>query len=320
MNIAGMKIDAPVIFCDGRGVDSLAGKILLKKIGLIPEVLTFADLSAEKPETYNQPEMDAWQKSVGFPETDYCKKITLDSTPYEDLEGNCVDNETLPSLAFGMKSCSIKWKQGPQDKFIMGCKRGPMKSEPHPIWEECKKKGTKPIKMIGYDFGPADLRRSKKLKSEDENFRYIYPLQHFEWDRKKCVDAIKGEGLPVPVKSACYFCPASKEWELFWLAGKHPELFMRALRMERVALTGKHSRYDEVEFGDSWENYIARGERFPSSNTTVGLGRSFAWNQWAVLNDVVDSEGNYIGDREKLMRISAAMNGAEGNAQDSRPC
>jgi len=48
--------------------------------------------------------------------------------------------------------------------------------------------------------------------------------------------------------------------------------------MERVALTGKHSRFDAVEFGDSWENLVANADRFPSSKTTVGLGRKFAWN------------------------------------------
>lgn len=29
-------------------------------------------------------------------------------------------------------------------------------------------------------------------------------------------------------------------------------------------------------------------DRFPSTNTTVGLGRSFSWNQWARVNGVVD--------------------------------
>ena len=39
----------------------------------------------------------------------------------------------------------------------------------------------------------------------------------------------------VPIKSACFFCPASKVWELFWLAGYHPDL------LERNALTGNHA-------------------------------------------------------------------------------
>ena len=83
----------------------------------------------------------------------------------------------------------------------------------------------------------------------------------------------------VPIKSACFMCPASKVWELWWLAGKHPELLEQALQLELRALTGKHSRFDSVEFGATWENLVRNADSFPSSSTTVGLGWSFAWNQ-----------------------------------------
>ncbi|MBB3965818.1 hypothetical protein [Rhizobium metallidurans] len=60
--------------------------------------------------------------------------------------------------------------------------------------------------------------------------------------------------------------------------------------LERNALTGRHSRFDEIEFGASWEELVRNADRFPSSNKTVGLGRSFAWNQWAQVNGVVDDD------------------------------
>jgi len=40
----------------------------------------------------------------GWPPIIVCRKIPLASTGYEDLYGNCIVNETLPSLAFGMKA------------------------------------------------------------------------------------------------------------------------------------------------------------------------------------------------------------------------
>ena len=59
-------------------------------------------------------------------------------------------------------------------------------------------------------------------------------------------------------------------------AGRHhPELLERALFLERNALTGRHSRFNEVEFGATWEELVRNADRFPSSNTTVGLGRNF---------------------------------------------
>lgn len=275
----------------GSGVDSTAMLVVLKLAGLRPAVITFADTGGEKPETLDHIDrMNAVLSAWSWPEIVVCRKIPLASTGYEDLYGNCIVNETLPSLAFGMKSCSIKWKQKPQDQVLKGAKSGPNASPPHPVWIEAQHTGQRIVKLIGYDCGRADLRRSRNLPDSDADFDYVYPLQLLGWERHDCVRAITeilGADM-VPIKSACFFCPASKQWELYWLAAYHPDLLERALLLERNALTGRHSRFDAVEFGPSWDELVQNADRFPSSSTTVGLGRNFAWNQWARINDVVD--------------------------------
>jgi len=97
----------------------------------------------------------------GFFRTDL---LTKESTAYADLYGNCMTNETLPSLAFGLKSCSVKWKQVPQDQFLKGARRGPNARPPHPVWIDAQRRGQRIVKLIGYDCGPADVRRSKRLQ------------------------------------------------------------------------------------------------------------------------------------------------------------
>lgn len=315
-----IPFSSPIVLCFGGGVDSTAMLVALERQRIRPDMITFADVGGEKPDTYEHVRyMEVWLKQVGFPPVTWCKKIPTDRVKYTNLEGNCVENETLPSLAFGMKSCSIKWKHVPQDYALKGCCRGPNACEPHPIWVNAQKRGVKPIKLIGYDAGPADLRRSKNLKVQDDDFKYVYPLQQLGWGRQDCVKAIIETGLRVPIKSACFFCPASKKWELYWLAGHHPDLFERALVMEYTALTGHHSRYDEIEFGASWEDMVNNADRFPSSNTTVGLGRSFAWNQWARVNKVTDNNGKVIMKPEVAKAHAARLN-AEDNALDGRSC
>lgn len=90
------------------------------------------------------------------------------------------------------------------------------------------------------------------------------------------------------------------------------------MHLERVALTGKHSRFDEVEFGATWEILVKTADRFPSSNTTVGLGRAFAWNQWARVNEVVDANFRVIVSKRKVFQDMAdALRGAD-NALDLR--
>lgn len=297
--------------------------IALHLAGIVPQVVTFADVGAEKPETIaHVARMDAVLSSWGWPPISVCRKIPLASTGYADLYGNCIANETLPSLAFGMKSCSAKWKQNPQDQFIKGARAGPNARAPHPVWIEAQRTGQRIIKLIGYDCGRADMRRSRKLAQADADFDYAYPLQRLGWTRKDCIaliTAVLGADY-VPIKSACFMCPASKIWELFWLAAHHPDLLDRALLLERNALTGRHSRFDAVEFGASWEELVGKADRFPSTSTTVGLGRSFAWNQWARVNDVVDEAFRVrrgAADRARFLMRSADLRTTD-NADDSR--
>jgi hypothetical protein len=108
------------------------------------------------------------------------------------------------------------------------------------------------VKAIGFDAGPADSRRTRF--EEDERFHYWYPLQEWGYDRERCVKVIASAGLPVPMKSACWFCPASKQPEIVWLQEHHPDLLERALEIERNAQEGL--------------------------NTVKGLGRSYSWEEY----------------------------------------
>jgi len=318
--------------CYGAGVDSTALLVALKLADLRPDIITFANLLSEKPETIAH--LDRMQSILaqwGWPPITICRKRTLPGTGYDDLYGNCIANETLPSLAFGMRSCSIKWKQKPQDQAIKGCKSGPNASATHPIWIEAQRRGERIVKLIGYDCSAADIRRSKKLPTADADFDFLYPLQMLGWTRQDCIDiitAVLGADY-VPIKSACFFCPASKTWELFWLAAHHPDLLERALFLERNALTGRHSRFDEIQFGATWEELVRNADRFPSTNTTVGLGRSFSWNQWARVNGVVDEafrvrrgetdRARFLARAAELRQSGNANRGAgdrAGNRQD----
>lgn len=309
--------------CFGAGVDSTAMLIALRLARLRPDIVTFADLVAEKPLTIaHLDRMNRVLVEWGWEPIVVCRNNTLPGTGYSDLYGNCIANETLPSLAFGMKSCSIKWKQKPQDRAVKGSKSGPNATPPHPVWTEAQRRGERIIKLIGYDCGPADLRRSRKLPEADADFDYAYPLQSLGWTRADCVRVITetlGADM-VPIKSACFFCPASKVWELYWLAGHYPDLLERALILERNALTGRHSRFSEIEFGASWDELVRTADRFPSSSTTVGLGRSFAWNQWARVNDVVDDAFRVkrgADDRARFLLLADHLR-RDDNALDAR--
>lgn len=143
---------------------------------------------------------------------------------YASLSENCLVNETLPSLAFGRKACSQKWKKAPQDAYVRGW------APARQTWAA----GGKVDKVIGYDAGDKDSRRAWRLK-DDAHYHYLYPLREWGWDRERCVLEIQRAGLPVPIKSACFHCPSSKPAEIAQLVRDHPELADRICQIEARA-------------------------------------------------------------------------------------
>jgi hypothetical protein len=202
---------SPLVVSFGLGVDSLAMLVGFAQRGIRPDLIMFADTGNEKEATYEYlPIANAWLRSVGFPEVTVVKY-----TPekfkygfYDTLGSNCMRNATLPSLAFGRKSCSLKWKVAPQDKFVEAW--APARA----AWAA----GQKVQRCIGYDCSAADSKRYALTVNhhgmEHAKYEYLYPLRDWGWNRDECKRQIAAAGLPVPVKSACWFCPASKPAEL----------------------------------------------------------------------------------------------------------
>jgi hypothetical protein len=207
-----------ILVAFGGGVNSTAMLIGLIERGIYPSWILFSDTGGEKPETYSHIEVvDHWLKGRGWYGITRLHKNSM----YESLEDECLRRNTLPSLAFGWRSCSDKWKQEPQRKFMNH------DTAARKYWEA----GQKITKAIG--FGADELRRAKPY--EDEKYRNWYPLVDWGWDRTECVKAIERAGLDVPPKSACFYCPASTKQDVKVLAESNPELLQRAIAMEENA-------------------------------------------------------------------------------------
>jgi hypothetical protein len=100
----------------------------------------------------------------------------------------------------------------------------------------------------------------------DQNFfHYWYPLMDWRYDRERCKQVIADAGLPIPVKSACFFCPASKKHEIAWLRENHPELLERSLEIERNA-QAKLRSVKGLGRSYSWERYVASRLELPLLN------------------------------------------------------
>lgn len=229
----------------GGGTNSTAMIIgmYLHKIPI--DLILFADPGAEQPHTYEFIQtFNVWLEKHGLP--------TITPVFYTDKAGNrmtleeeCLRSHALPSIAYGFKKCSLKHKNGTQEKF---CNNYP------PCREEWAA-GRRVYKYIGYDAG--ETRRIQHAAPADEaNKKYEnrYPLYEWGWDRAECVRVIERAGLPKPGKSSCFFCPSMKKKEIQALWEDYPDLFQRAIDLE-------HNAADSLK-------------------TVKGLGRNWSWESY----------------------------------------
>jgi len=208
-----------------------------------PDAILFADTGGEFPETYAHVEaMRQWVKSVGFPEI---TTVGYTESRHGTLEQECLNNETLPSKAFGFSGCSVKWKRQPMDRWTAEW------AVALASWE----RGEKVNRLIGIHAG--ESRRGRI--PDTEKYAYVYPLREWKWGQEECVSACLRAGVPIPRKSSCFFCPAMKKHEVIRLKHESPDLYQRALAIEQNAAN--------------------------NLETVKGLGRAYSWESLGKADD-----------------------------------
>lgn len=163
-----LDYEAPIVVSLGMGDNSVGMIMGLYEAGIRPDAILFSNLGNEYAHTISFiPLLARWLKKVGFPQltiVEY-RPARFKRQAYSTLAGNCIANRTLPGLAYGRKSCSMKWKGQPMDRAVtemfgaQGC-----------------------FRLIGYDCDPRDMKRFAKATNKDgvnekrPLDQFIYPL------------------------------------------------------------------------------------------------------------------------------------------------
>lgn len=239
-------MNPPLIVSYGAGVNSTAVLVGFVERGIVPYAILFADTGAEKPDTYAYLDVvDAYLQAHNMPTITrlrYRPTRGKGERVWESLEEECLERKQLPSLAYGWHKCSEKWKVRPQQYWLAADER----------LQEFIAGGGKVHKAIGFRVGE---ERRRKDHIQDPGTVKVFPLQEWRWEQEDCVAAIQRAGLPVPPKSACYFCPASTAADVIDLLHKHPRLLHKALSIEDGARDAGNLQ------------------------TVEGLGRHWTWRQ-----------------------------------------
>lgn len=208
-----------------------------------PNVILMADTGGEKPNTYdNIPIFSAYLVAHGYP------PITMVYNKKRDgsrgvLETELLRLNQLPSVAYGFKTCSQRFKVRPQENFLK------LLPEVQAEWRA----GRKVVKLIGYNAD--ELGRAKY--GIEPLWERRYPLIEWRWGKKDCIAAIQRAGLPRPGKSACFFCPNSKKHEISKLNCDHPKLIARAILLEdRARASGNMEKVKGLGRRFSWKDFL----------------------------------------------------------------
>jgi hypothetical protein len=234
--------NTPIVIAYGGGTNSVAMLCGFRERNIKPDLIIFADTGGELPHTYDhikimsQKTTEWWNIPIEIVHKTYKKEQT-------SLERDCIRNKTLPSLAYGRKACSMKYKIDPKKKYMIK-------------WMNLHG-FTEVISAVGYDAGEGHRAHNIAEKSygKGKTERMWYPLIEWMWRRPDCVDAIKRHGLPQVGKSSCFFCPSMKLGEIIRLRKEYPEYFERAIQLEQNMIV--KGRIEGLHFGVKWSDIVA---------------------------------------------------------------
>jgi hypothetical protein len=187
----------------GGGVNSVALVIWLLRAGQPLDEVVFADTGAELPETYSYfPLIEDYlsQHSVPF-------RVLPARVRGRDLYQTCWDRRVFPSTI---------WRWSTRD----------FKVKPIFRYYRSLNKHINQYLAIAYD----ELERMRT--SPTPEVTNLYPLVENKITRTQCVELIQDAGLPLPVKSSCFFCPFSSLDRWKWLYQNHPDLYEKAVALE----------------------------------------------------------------------------------------
>ncbi|WP_336963715.1 hypothetical protein [Sphingobium aquiterrae] len=188
----------PVMVAWGAGVDSSAMIMGMVDRGERIDIVLRARMP-ENPRTLAFiPIFEAWMDAHGIAHETVTTvpRHFKQAPPYFDLLEASLLNAALPSISLGGKTCSLRWKSSPQEKW----------AKTWPPAQQAWARGQKVIRLIGFNNGPRDSKRYAHAGARPSDlFDTRFPLRDWGWDRDACVDRLHRAGFEVDA-SSCYFC------------------------------------------------------------------------------------------------------------------
>jgi hypothetical protein len=187
----------------GGGVNSGALLVLLLEEGLPLDEVLFADTGGELPETYAFIDtVRNYLLQFGIP-----FRTVMNRIHGRDLYSTCMERRVIPSTI---------WRWSTRDFKV------------RPIYRYYRSLSRPVVQYLAIAYDEIERMKDSKVKSVNS----VFPLVERKITRKACVEILERAGLPVPIKSSCFFCPFATLDRWKYIRDRHPELYERAITLE----------------------------------------------------------------------------------------
>lgn len=265
------------VFSSGGGTQSAAVLVLSAQGKIDYPIHVFANVgdNAEDPATiaYVREVLKPYAAANGIEWVEVCRR-DRDGNPIDLYDFTMQAERSVPipvrmggSGVPGSRVCTSDWKIVPVSKWV----QAQIPDETVKLAMAAGRKASAAVKMAATE---KDLAIQKKLasfsakrevfreqfpivlakgisvdeahrarsNSEHAFYENAYPLLDLGLSRAECIALVKDAGLPSPPKSSCWFCPfkASDRWTT--MRREQPDLFAKAVEMEKTLSDRAQSR------------------------------------------------------------------------------
>jgi len=205
-------------FSFGGGIQSTAALVLAAQGRIDFPVFLFANVGDDSENPATLAYVEQYAKPYAVEHGIELYEIGQAKTLYEDVTG---DNRSINIPVYmaggmpGRRQCTNRWKRAVIAR-----------------WQ--RQHGATPDNPAVCGLG-ISMDEVQRMRTDSGIAHQVleYPLIDLHMNRKDCVRIIEDAGLPVPPKSSCWLCPFHRHAEWTEMRRTQPELFERAVTLER---------------------------------------------------------------------------------------
>ncbi len=188
----------------GGGINTVALMVVLVQEKLPLDEVVFADTGGEVPETYGYLKISReYLDRRGIP----FRIVLTRKRGSDDLYDSSWQRKVIPSAL---------WRWSTRDFKV------------RPIYRYYRSLGLHVNQYMGIAYDEIERMKDSRAPFVTN----LYPLVDRKISRAGCAEIIVKAGLPLPVKSGCFFCPFNSLERWRWLHQTHRDLFLRAVELE----------------------------------------------------------------------------------------